>query len=464
MSNNLKRTLSLKDSVSIVSGSMIGSGIFIVSADIARQVNSAWLLILCWIISGIMTLCGALCYGELSSTISDEGGQYIFLKKIFSEKLAFLYGWTLFTVIQTGTLAAVNIAFAKFIGLIFPLISENTIVLSLGGYPLSLQRVFAVFTVILLTYINSRGIKYGIITQHLFTVTKVISMIVIIVLGIYAALISGCIKLNFAPQNNDIPSFFNLLKLLSVALVGSSFASITWNNVTFIASEIKKPKRNIPLALFIGTLLVIVLYFGINLIYLSVMPLDTIKNAHQDIVAAEMINTIYGYGGMIAIAVIIAISAFGCSNGMILTGSRVYYKMAKDKLFFRALAKVNRKTKVPENSLWLQCFWICMLILWGSYSQLLDYVIYSSLIFYLITILGIFKMRQMYKKRAGIYRVNSFIIIVFVIIAAFIILGLTFYKPQYTLPGLIITIAGFPIFSVWDKIRRKKILSRDKAF
>lgn len=457
MSNNLKRTLNLKDAVSIVAGSMIGSGIFIVSSDIARQTNSSILLMLCWVIAGITTLCGALCYGELASTIPDEGGQYIYLKKIFSEKLAFVYGWTLFAVIQTGTLAAVNIAFAKFIGLIFPIISENTVLFSVGNYNLSLQRAFAVLTVLLLTYINSRGVKHGIITQHLFTVTKIVSMVAIIGIGLFVGFNADTFIANFSLSNNPIPQGFDLLTVVSVALVGSMFASITWNNVTFIASEIKKPVRNIPMALLIGTLAVITLYFLINLIYTGVMPIETIKSSHEDIVAAELINTIYGKSGMIIIAVIIAISAFGCANGMILTGSRVYYKMAKDRLFFRSLAQVNRKTKVPENSLWLQCFWICILILWGSYSQLLDYVIYSSLIFYVITIWGIFKMRRIYRKKRVAFKVNNFIIAIFLIFAIYIIVGLTFYKPLYTVPGLIITLIGIPIYNIRDKIRRRKV-------
>lgn len=456
MSNNLKRTLNLKDAVSIVAGSMIGSGIFIVSAEISRQTNSVILLLLCWILAGITTLCGALCYGELSSTIPDEGGQYVFLKKIFNEKLAFIYGWTLFTVIQTGTLAAVNIAFAKFIGLIFPVISESTTVLSIGNYHLSLQRIFAVATVIILTYINSRGVKQGMFTQHLFTLTKVFSMLLIIGVGLFVGFNFDCLRANLSLANNVIPHGFDFFKVLSVAIVGSMFASITWNNVTFIASEIKKPQRNIPLALLLGTIAVIALYFGINMIYVGTMPLETIQNSHQDIVAAELINTIYGHGGMVFIAIIIAISAFGCSNGMIMTGSRVYYKMAKDKLFFRALAKINRRTKVPENSLWLQCFWICILIMWGSYSQLLDYVIYSSLIFYAITIFGIFRMRKLYPKKRGVAKVPNFVIGIFMIMATFIITGLTFYKPQYTLPGLIITLAGIPIYNFRDKLRRKK--------
>ena len=281
-------------------------------------------------------------------------------------------------------------------------------------------------------------------------------MLLIIGLGLFVGFNCDCLRANLSLANNVIPHGFDFFKVLSVAIVGSMFASITWNNVTFIASEIKKPQRNIPLALLFGSIAVIALYFGINMIYVGTMPLETIQNSHQDIVAAELINTIYGHGGMVFIAIIIAISAFGCSNGMIMTGSRVYYKMAKDKLFFRALAKINRKTKVPENSLWLQCFWICVLITWGSYSQLLDYVIYSSLIFYAITIFGIFRMRKLYPKKRGVAKVPNFVILIFMVMATFIITGLTFYKPQYTLPGLIITLAGIPIYNFRDKLRRKK--------
>ena len=457
MSNNLKRTLNLKDAISIVAGSLIGSGIFIVSSDIARQTNSTILLMLCWVIAGITTICGAMCYGELASVIPDEGGQYIYLKKIFSEKLAFIYGWTLFTVIQTGTIAAVNIAFAKFVGLIFPVISENTVIFSLGGYNLSLQRIFAVITVILLTFINSRGIKHGIITQHLFTVTKILSIVGIILIGLFAGFNFETFISNFSPANNSFPAGIDLYTAMSAALVGAMFASINWNNVTFIVSEIKKPVKNIPLALLIGTLSVIILYILINIIYIGVLPLDTIKTAYDDIVAADLINAIYGKSGVLIIAVVIVISAFGCANGMILTGSRVYYKMAKDKLFFRSLAQVNRKTKVPENSLWLQCIWICILILWGSYSQLLDYVIYSSLIFYVITIFGIFKMRKLFTKKRAAFKVNNLVIYIFLFFASYIIIGLTFWKPLYTVPGLIITLVGIPIYNIRDKMRRRKL-------
>lgn len=456
MSDSLKRTLNLKDAISIVAGSMIGCGIFIVSADIARQVNSTWLLILIWALAGFTTICGALCYGELSSTISDEGGQYIYLKKIFSEKLAFIYGWTLFLVIQTGTLAAVDIAFAKFVGIVFPFISSHKFLFGIGQFNFSTQQLFAMITVVLITWINSRGIKHGVFTQNLFTVTKVFSMIAIICCGLFFGLNWDVIVQNFSLASNFSAINISALKLLGVAVVGALFASITWNNVTFIASEIKEPKKNVPRALIIGTGLVITLYMFINLIYLGVMPLEVIKYAPEDIVASALINYIFGAAGMIAISFVVAISAFGCANGMILTGSRVYYKMAKDKLFFRSLAVVNRKTKVPVNSLWLQCAWVCLLILWGNYSQLLDYVIYASLIFYAITIFGIFKMRKMYVGSRSVYRVNSFIPIAFLLISLFIILSLTVYRPLYTVPGLLITFLGIPVYDVWVKKRAKK--------
>ena len=455
MSERLKRTLTLKDAISVVAGSMIGCGIFIVSADIARQVNCAWLMILIWMLAGFTTICGSLCYGELSSTIADEGGQYIYLKKIFSEKLAFIYGWTLFLVIQTGTLAAVDIGFAKFVGIVFPFVSSNNFLLSIGDYHFSTLQLFAMLTIILITFINSRGIKHGVFTQNLFTITKVFSMIAIISCGVLLGLNWDVIVENFSPANNLQYFDLSLIKLLGVAVVGALFASITWNNVTFIASEIKNPKKNVPLALMIGTGLVITLYLFINLIYLGVIPLELIKTAPEDIVAAELINQIFGTAGMIAISFVVAISAFGCANGMVLTGSRVYYKMAKDRLFFRSLAVINRKTRVPVNSLWFQCAWVCLLILWGNYSQLLDYVIYASLIFYAITIFGIFKMRKLYKDVNPAYKVNTFIPVAFLIISSYIIISLTIYKPFYTVPGLLITLLGIPVYNIWVKKRKK---------
>ena len=454
--SELKRTLDLKDAISIVAGSMIGSGIFIVSSHIAQDTNSALLLILIWILAGFITMLGALSYGELSSTIPSEGGQYIYLKKIFSKKLAFIYGWTLFLVIQTGTLAAVNIALAKFIGLIFPAISSSTKLIEIGNYSLSIQQLFAVLMVLFITFINSRGIKEGVLVQNIFTLTKIISIIAIIIVGIFFGFNIETVISNFSFEHNHINFNFNTLKIIATSIVGALFASITWNNVTFITSEIKNPEKNIKKALLIGTLLVISLYFLLNMIYLTNLSLDLIKNSPENIVVAQLMQTIFGEKALKIIAIIIAISAFGCANGMILTGSRVYYKMAKDRIFFRSLAYINRKTKVPENSLWLQCFWICILIMWGSYAQLLDYVIYSSIIFYAITIWGIYKMRKIYPKKEGVYQVPDWIPITFVILASIIIIALTIFKPVYTVPGLIITILGLPVYKFWNKKRKIK--------
>lgn len=449
--SELRRTLDLKDAISIVAGSMIGSGVFIVSSHIARDTNSALLLILIWMLAGFITLLGALSYGELSSTIPSEGGQYIYLKKIFSKKIAFIYGWTLFLVIQTGTLAAVNIAMAKFMGLIFPCISSSVKLLEIGSYSLSIQQLFAVFMVLFITFINSRGIKEGVLVQNIFTITKVVSIIAIIVVGIFFGFNMDTVISNFSFSHNHIDWNFNTLKIISTSIVGALFASITWNNVTFITSEIKKPEKNIKKALLIGTLLVISLYFLLNMIYLTNLPLDLIKNSPEDIVVAQLMQTIFGAKALKIIAVIIAISAFGCANGMILTGSRVYYKMAKDRTFFRSLAYIDRKTKVPQNSLWLQCLWICILIMWGNYAQLLDYVIYSSIIFYAITIWGIYKMRKLYPQKEDVYRVPSWIPAVFVALASIIIVALTIFKPMYTVPGLVITLLGLPVYSCWKK-------------
>ncbi len=446
--SELKRTLNLKDAISIVVGSMIGSGIFIVSTHIARFTNSGLLLILVWLLAGLITLLGALCYGELSSTIPDEGGQYIYLKKIFNKKIAFLYGWTLFLVIQTGTLAAVFIALSKFIGLIIPIISSSNYIIKLSHYSLSTEQLFAIVNVLILTFINSKGVKLGVLVQNIFTLTKILSIVLIIVCGVLFGF-----DLSILKSNLTIPFVFNLetIKLMIMSITGALFASITWNNVTFITSEIKHPKKNIKKALILGVGLVITLYFLINLIYLSTLSLDLIKTSPQDIVAAQLAIQIFNQKALFIIALIIAISAFGCANGMILTGGRVYYKMAKDRIFFRKLAFIDRKTKTPKNSLWAQCFWICVLILWGNYAQLLDYVIYSSIIFYTITIFGIFRMRKLYSKEKSVFKVPNFIPIAFIILSSIIIISLTFLKPLSTVPGLIITFLGIFVYLFWNK-------------
>ncbi len=451
--DDLKRTLSLNDAISVVAGSMIGCAIFIVTCQISREVNNAWLVLLVWILAGVITIFGSLCYGELASGIPDEGGQYIYLKKIFNERIAFTYGTTLLLIIQTGTIAAVSTAFAKFAGLIFPFISESNSLFQIGFIDISTVRLLAILTIIIVTFINSRGINYGVITQNIFTVTKILSLVLIIGLGIFMGVNYNIILSNFHIDFSSVISGlknFSIIHLIATALVGALFASITWNNVTFIAGEVKEPEKNIPKAMIIGSGLVIALYILTNFIYLSSLPLNDIQNSMQDIVAAELTSKIFSQTGLNIIAVIIMISAFGCINGMTLTGSRVYYKMAKDRLLFRGLARINRHTKVPVNSLWLQCGWICLLILLGTYSKLLDFVIYSSLIFYVATIIGMWFYRKK-EEYNPTYKVSPICIWGFSIMSSIIVACLSIYKPQSTLPGLLIILTAYLIYPMWKK-------------
>lgn len=458
MSNELKRTLSLQDSISIVAGSMIGCGIFIVSADIARQVQSAYLVLLVWVLAGFVSYCGAIAYGELASNIPDEGGQYMYLKKIFNDKLAFLFGWTLFLVIQSGSIAAICVAFSKFTGILVPFISPENILFTIGPVLITTQKLFGVATVLLLTFINSRGVEYGVITQNLFTVTKIVSLIGIIICGLFFGFNWTAIHANFAPSTMTF--HFSDIATISTATVGALFAAITWNNVSFIAGEIKEPEKNVKKSLAIGVGLVILLYLLINVIYVTSMPLHGIQNAYHDIVAAAVMDSIFGPVGRTVTAVIIMISAFGCANGMIMAGARVYYKMAKDRLFFRNLAYINRKTRVPENSLWLQCGWISALILWGNYTQLLDFVIFASLIFYVITISGVFVYRKKFPEEDQTLKVNLFYAIAFIVSSVYIIGCLAINKPHYTLPGLLITLAGLPVYALWNRARQKPLMEK----
>jgi len=449
-----KHRLNLADSISIVSGSMIGCGIFIVSADIARQVQSGLLMILVWIIAGIVTMCGALSFAELSANIQEEGGQYIYLKKIYNDVVAFLFGWTTFLVIQTGIIAAVCTAFSKFIGLLIPIISANNYLFTCGDYHISTQKLFTILVVVVLTYINSKGLKYGVFTQNLFTITKVLSMIGIVGLGLSFGFNFNILNINFSiPIDYSI----NTIQLLATATVGALFASITWNNITFVSKDIKDAPTTIPKALFIGTSIVLGLYFLINIIYVGAMPIDLIQNAPEDIVAAQLMSTIFGPVGKTIAAIIIMISALGSANGIILAGARVYYKMAKDRAFFRTLAVIDRHSRTPHNSLWIQCLWVCLLVLWGNYTQLLDYVIYTTLIFYWITTFGIFIYRKQVAKEKLNFRISSMIPIIYLLITGYIIICLTLYKPVYTLPGLLISLTGLPAFYFWKKINKKKV-------
>ncbi len=462
MSNDeLKRTLTLNDSISIVAGSMIGSGIFLVSADIARQVNTAFLLLLVWILAGFVSYCGAIAYGELAVNIPDEGGQYMYLKKIFNDKIAFLFGWTLFLVVQSGTIAAICVALIKFAGLLFPFLSSTNYLFHIAGFGFSTQQAFGIITILILTFINSRGVEAGVITQNIFTVTKILSILGIIFVGAVFGINWDVIASNFAPQT--LTFHLSDIAKISTATVGALFASISWNNITFIAGEIKEPEKNVKKALAWGVAGVVLLYVLVNIVYVISTPMESIANAPEDIVAAVAMTQIFGSLGKTIIAVIIMISAFGAANGMVLAGARVYYKMAKDRLFFRSLAVINRRTKVPVNSLWCQCAWISALILWGNYTQLLDFVIFASLIFYVMTMVGIFVYRKQHPEMDEKSKINSFYAITFIVLSTYIIGCLAVFKPTYTLPGLLITVAGLPVYFFWNRARQKALAERMKG-
>lgn len=460
MNSDLKRTLNLKDSISVVVGSMVGCGIFIVSADIARQVQSAALLLLVWIIAGLFSLSGAIAYSEPVLNIKEDGGQYIFLKKMYNDLVAFLYGWTFLIVIQTATIAAVCIAVGKFLGILFPFISSKYYLINLPFFHFSTQQLAALTICIILTYINSRGIKYGVITQNIFTVTKILSIVGIIIFGIFLGCNHETIAANF--QNIAVSSEFTFknMEIIATASVGAIFAMVTWNNITFISAEVKNPEKNIPLALVWGVVIVMALYLLINFLYVFSIPLEQIQNAPEDIVAVVLMHKITGAAGELIIALIIMISACGSANGLIMTGARVYYQMAKDKLLFRRLAVINRKTKVPVNSLLLQCIWVSAFILFcGNYTQLLDYVIYAALIFYLLTVIGIFIYRIRYKSQA-VNRTNSFYGIFFILTGSFILYSLSMYKSVNSVQTLLLISTGVPVYFVWRKIKSVKTCAK----
>lgn len=460
MNSDLKRTLNLKDSISVVVGSMVGCGIFIVSADIARQVQSAALLLLVWIIAGLFSLSGAIAYSEPVLNIKEDGGQYIFLKKMYNDLVAFLYGWTFLIVIQTATIAAVCIAVGKFLGILFPFISSKYYLINLPFFHFSTQQLAALTICIILTYINSRGIKYGVITQNIFTVTKILSIVGIIIFGMFLGCNYDTISGNF-PNIITFSDFtFNNMEIIATASVGAIFAMVTWNNITFISAEVKNPEKNIPLALVWGVVIVMALYLLINFLYVFSIPLEQIQNAPEDIVAVVLMHKITGAAGELIIALIIMISACGSANGLIMTGARVYYQMAKDKLLFRRLAVINRKTKVPVNSLLLQCIWVSAFILFcGNYTQLLDYVIYAALIFYLLTVIGIFIYRIRYKSQA-VNRTNSFYGIFFILTGSFILYSLSMYKSVNSVQTLLLISTGVPVYFVWRKIKSVKTCAK----
>lgn len=472
MEKQFKPTLGLFDATMIVAGSMIGSGIFIVSADITRNVGSAGWLIAVWLITGFMTLTAAVSYGELSSMYPKAGGQYVYLRKSYNPLVAFLYGWSFFAVIQTGTIAAVGVAFSKFAGYFFPVLDmkpENALfsISSLSIYP---AQLLAIGTIVLLTYINTRGVKEGKLIQTTFTVTKLLSLFGLILFGFLLAAKGEVWQANWTDawtmkkMTADAETGFIVPLLgaaafgaVAAAMVGSIFSSDAWNNVTFIAGEIKQPQKNIGLSLFFGTLLVTLIYVAANLMYLAVLPLDQIANAPSDRVAVAASQVIFGDVGTYVIAVMIMISTFGCNNGLILAGARVYYTMAKDGLFFKKAGTLNQFA-VPEWALWAQCVVASLLCLSGRYGDLLDMVSFVVVIFYVLTILGIFLLRRKYPNAERPYKAFGYPVLP----AIYMIMGLSFctlliiYKSEYTWPGLLITLLGIPLYYLALKNKSQK--------
>jgi basic amino acid/polyamine antiporter, APA family len=503
--NGFKKVLGLFDSTMIVVGSMIGSGIFIVSADIARNVGSSGFLILTWVITGILTICAALSYGELASMMPRAGGQYVYLRASYSPLFGFLYGWALFLVIQSGTIAAVGVAFSRFLGVLVPSISPTAWIIKpvdlSENYAVSLstQQLVGILSILLLTYLNTRGVRLGKTIQNIFTSAKTIGVLALIIVGIFIGRNAGIISSNFAnlwsgenlnlikPDLGFFPTitaqegFFGILIALCVAQVGSLFSADAWNNITFTAGEVKNPKRNVPLSLAWGTCIVIALYILANISYLSVLSLQDIKAAPDDRVATLALKAILGDAGAAVMAILIVISTFGCNNGLILAGARVYYAMAQDSLFFKSVGKLN-KFSVPAVGLILQGIWSSFLVLprtrlkdpsgaylvdqssglgqYGNlYSNLLDYVVFAVLIFYVLTIIGIFILRKKAPDIERPYRAFGYPIIpaLYIIAATIIMLALIFYKTQTTWPGLVIVLTGLPVYWIWAKLGKAKV-------
>ncbi|MFT3827380.1 MAG: amino acid permease [Chitinophagaceae bacterium] len=473
-STSFKPTLGLVDATMIVAGSMIGSGIFIVSTDIVRHVGSGGWLIGVWLITGFMTITAAVSYGELSGMYPKAGGQYVYLKEAFNPLAGFLYGWSFFAVIQTATIAAVAVAFSRYTAYLLPEVGEKNILFSIGSLNVSAAQVLAIALIVFLTYTNTKGIKGGKIIQTTFTTVKLLSLFGLIILGFLL------VKHNFWDENwqsgfnatqlekDSSGSFVHdgkwfsiggvaLVGAIAASMVGSIFSSDAWNNVTFIAGEIKNPKKNIGLSLFLGTLIVTIIYVTANLMYLYVLPLKEIAFPEGERVAVAASNSIFGANGSIIIAVMIMISTFGCNNGLILAGARVYYTMAKDGLFFKQTGTLN-KNAVPGFALWIQCIMACVLCLSGGYNDLLDMISFVVVLFYAVTIIGIFVLR---KKRPDVerpYKAFAYPVLpaIYILMALTFCIFLIIMKPSYAGAGLGIVLAGIPIYYIAVANRKKE--------
>lgn len=478
--------MGLFSATAIVMGSMIGSGIFIVSADMSRTLASPALLIGAWLVTAAMTLIGALSYGELAAMMPKAGGQYVYLRESLGPIWGFLYGWTLFLVIQTGTVAAVGVAFGKFLGVFYPSVSKSHWIwhVGTGEVGLNTANLVAIVVITLLTILNTFGVKLGSLVQNVFTTAKVAALLGVVAVGLFAKN-AAAIASNFGAGwhqfwagaawgtlhpvqiGKDGPTaMVGLLTVVAVVQVGSLFSSDSWNNVTFTAGEIKNPKRNLPLALALGTGVVLALYIFCNFVYLSVLPLAGsatagtiagrgIQFATDDRVATAVMEYVFAGSGAKLMAAAILVSTFGCVNGLLLAGARVYYAMSQDGLFFKSVGKLSAKG-VPVNSLWLQWGWTCLLCLSGSYGNLLDYVIFAVLIFYILTIVGLFVLRRTRPDAPRPYKAFGYPVLpgLYIVMASWISVVLLRYKPQYTWPGLILVLLGVPVYLLWKRQAR----------
>ncbi len=468
--------MGLFSATAIVMGSMVGSGIFIVSADMARTLGSPALLIGAWLVTAAMTMIGALSYGELAAMMPKAGGQYVYLREALGPLWGFLYGWTLFLVIQTGTIAAVGVGFGKFLGVFFPSVSAGNWLWHVGGGNVGLNtaNLVAIVVILLLTLLNTLGVRLGAAVQNVFTSAKVLALLAVVGVGLVAKN-AAAVAANFGAGwsafwagagwhtghavqvgANGPTALVGVLTVVAVVQVGSLFSADAWNNVTFTAGEIRNPRRNIPLSLAVGTGVILLLYVACNFVYLSVLPLEAIKSAPQDRVATAVMEVAFGAVGAKLMAAAILVSTFGCVNGMLLAGARVYYAMSRDGLFFKGVGKLGERSKTPVNSLWVQCGWTCVLCLSGSYGQLLDYVVFAVLVFYVLTIVGLFVLRRTRPDAVRPYRAFGYPVLpaVYIVMAVWICGVLLRYKPQYTWPGLILVVLGVPVYWLWSRTER----------
>jgi len=469
--HELQRSLGLIDATSLVAGSMIGSGIFIVTSAMARDIGSAaWLLVI-WLVTGLLTMTAALSYGELAGMMPKAGGQFVYIQRAYGKLISFLYGWTVFTVIQTGVIAAVAVAFANYTAVFFPIL-ENKLITIGTGFSFSNKQILAMISIVLLTYINTKGVKTGKTIQLFFTSAKLIALFAIIILGLYVGLKTDVFTNNFANMWNASRTVLNedgtitITKLAGVALLGAAgatiinslFSSDAWNNVTFIAGEIKDPKKNIPRSLFLGTLIVTIIYILANIAYLALLPMqgtpgsgtaleNGIMFSSQDRVGAAAASMIMGNVGVFVMAALIMVSTFGCNSGLILSGGRLFYAMAKDGLFFKEAGQLN-SNDVPEKALWFQCIWACVLCVSGRYGDLLTYATFASLLFYILTIYGVFILRKKEPLAERPYKAFGYPIIpaLYIVVTAAICGTLLIYDTFNTGLGLCIVALGIPVY------------------